>query len=660
MRTNPWEEGGGECLNALLPEAREKLIEHLIVESKQSYGSIESLGKALTIDELKHWIGYLLDLDDQRPWPPVRYDQELAQQIKRTQDLLKAVSSENLAAAIIQFPGPLSSRHAATLADLLAMHAGGHEYERSRFILSSETREELRKVIGDWIKIIREDDEFQGDRISDIATILGRLGRDEDLELLGELLDVEIERHRRTREMFLKWLHDGRRGPQPHESQVSYFNRYQAAFVGLSAPGTIELMLSRLDNEEFATEAVIVIAMLMRDDQPTRAHRIGGPDFSGVIARRQKRAQMAGTEEPHPYVRPILEKIEHLTVSEDEKTRYHAQTLAAVAVNLDYGADATPLIRALSVGGRSHTKLRGFTNLVLKGEMVPGSVIASCYDAEYAEWEKEPWRQSEDWYRVREWLELIIYSDAPEMAFDRIRNIPENFKSGWNINEIVQALGFCGAAGALDTLIELKPHMIGQEGFAQYWIDAIISHQSEAGMTFLADLIQEPDDARHLTGYYTSKAFAVALGTWAQSHTSFRTKLLEFSEKLIDQSSRIMLAAILAKVGDDETLIAAVNLFLQDDGSFPYPSGGFVEDALNRHVPISEDGSTYEIQPASGAGLRKHLFGIVCEDPERQAAASRILNWIDKLRDEYGRPIDEPRHPDIASGKPWPLEVLSN
>ncbi len=35
--------------------------------------------------------------------------------------------------------------------------------------------------------------------------------------------------------------------------------------------------------------------------------------------------------------------------------------------------------------------------------------------------------------------------------------------------------------------------------------------------------------------------------------------------------------------------------------------------------------------------------------------ATRYLNQIDKIRDDYGSPDSELRHPDLASGKPWPI-----
>ena len=35
--------------------------------------------------------------------------------------------------------------------------------------------------------------------------------------------------------------------------------------------------------------------------------------------------------------------------------------------------------------------------------------------------------------------------------------------------------------------------------------------------------------------------------------------------------------------------------------------------------------------------------------------AARVLNAISKIRDEHGSPDNVPRHPDLASGRAWPM-----
>ena len=58
--------------------------------------------------------------------------------------------------------------------------------------------------------------------------------------------------------------------------------------------------------------------------------------------------------------------------------------------------------------------------------------------------------------------------------------------------------------------------------------------------------------------------------------------------------------------------------------------------------------------PVAVTELRQKLLAITTDGGSHDAAA-RVLREIDRVRDENGAPEDEPRHPDLASGKPWPI-----
>ena len=58
--------------------------------------------------------------------------------------------------------------------------------------------------------------------------------------------------------------------------------------------------------------------------------------------------------------------------------------------------------------------------------------------------------------------------------------------------------------------------------------------------------------------------------------------------------------------------------------------------------------------PVAATELRRKLLALTTDGGQADAAA-RVLREIDRLRDEFGAPEDEPRHPDLASGKPWPI-----
>jgi len=85
---------------------------------------------------------------------------------------------------------------------------------------------------------------------------------------------------------------------------------------------------------------------------------------------------------------------------------------------------------------------------------------------------------------------------------------------------------------------------------------------------------------------------------------------------------------------------------------------GVLQSAI-RHVAVGERPSTNWAGASEVFGLpipelRKALFAMM-DDAAGSTLASACLNAIDDLRDDYGVVETEPRHPDIDSGRPWPL-----
>ena len=89
----------------------------------------------------------------------------------------------------------------------------------------------------------------------------------------------------------------------------------------------------------------------------------------------------------------------------------------------------------------------------------------------------------------------------------------------------------------------------------------------------------------------------------------------------------------------------------------PYSLKQAIENHVTCKEPVDEEIRSYHIVPSSAFKLRRQLLEISANDQERNEAAKSVLEWIDELRDEYGRPDDEPRHPCLESGIPWPLNI---
>ena len=74
--------------------------------------------------------------------------------------------------------------------------------------------------------------------------------------------------------------------------------------------------------------------------------------------------------------------------------------------------------------------------------------------------------------------------------------------------------------------------------------------------------------------------------------------------------------------------------------------------ALRRQSTPSLPG-TYKLYSVPIPELRKKLFELI--EGEDSHLAYESLTLIDEIRDEYGRADLEPRHPDIETGRSWPL-----
>jgi len=114
--------------------------------------------------------------------------------------------------------------------------------------------------------------------------------------------------------------------------------------------------------------------------------------------------------------------------------------------------------------------------------------------------------------------------------------------------------------------------------------------------------------------------------------------------------------AALVELADPSIILALISGYAANHR--PYDGGlsqALRKVALGRRPLEGWVAGAYDEFSVSLAGLRRELYTIALANNAQSVLAERCLVEIDKLRDAYGRIDDEPRHPDIASGEPWPL-----
>lgn len=112
------------------------------------------------------------------------------------------------------------------------------------------------------------------------------------------------------------------------------------------------------------------------------------------------------------------------------------------------------------------------------------------------------------------------------------------------------------------------------------------------------------------------------------------------------------LASALAEDPDADGVLMLIDFEIRTGRSFM--GWQAVQNAVTEHIPAENWKGAYNIVPVPAVELRRKLLAMTGSGGKDDPAAS-CLNLIDKLRDEYGAPESEPRHPDLASGRSWPI-----
>ena len=92
----------------------------------------------------------------------------------------------------------------------------------------------------------------------------------------------------------------------------------------------------------------------------------------------------------------------------------------------------------------------------------------------------------------------------------------------------------------------------------------------------------------------------------------------------------------------------------------PHPIHGLASAKRNLAIgrkPSDERAGAFEEFGLPLTGLRARLFAMLPANDGRARLAHQCLIAIEEHRDDRGRVSNEPRHPDIATGRAWPPEA---
>ena len=236
---------------------------------------------------------------------------------------------------------------------------------------------------------------------------------------------------------------------------------------------------------------------------------------------------------------------------------------------------------------------------------------------------------------------LETYEQLPPVAQDPSR---------WG--DVLAALSFSPqhqAEGVLMALAERAPRFCNNND----WRRALERRLSPSVIGFILDgFVAGRFTQPHVDHWDLSRRLAAAM----QVNQTVRELVYRRFNGTASPIEYEILRMALAEAADEEAILLLVSVAARHG---EVRVSGDLSQALER-VAVSRrsiDGweGAFELEGRPLTDLRRELFARVRASDNDSALASESLTIIDVLRDEHGAVLAEPRHPDIATGVPWPM-----
>ena len=567
-----------------------------------------------------------------------RRDEEVAERHSLLERRIRHVRMEHLAAAVALRSGEVTDGRLGTLADLIRHHGGGASGDGEPF--GAGLRGTVAGFVEEWGQRLLDCGATRRE-LASIAAMASRAPSPSLLPILKRLLDQELATWRADREEAKDWAYVP--GGATRETPTSWMSWYRSAFASIKCGETTQLMRQYLLDDEFGVDAAGVLAGQWRtENQPSEKKWGRQPDFSNVPRMRSAREADLGMSSVEGDV--IFDAIEQVIggrISDAEKR--HAVALGICGAAVPHGRRDETIATLIELADHG-SKGRLLNNLVLSGEVIDVAWVKAGISELVEISQKDYYVLREPW-QLGAWLRLLPFTDRPAAALGIVRELPERLRGPRWLEEMFWAFRFArdeDAEAVLFGLAETDPRLCEHAA----WSDAVFELDTQsAGKKFveLVALGMVDGGGRWPVVRY--------LATLIERHPELRAHVYGWLREAPDPGGTRLLAGAVAENPDEDGLWVLMEL---EAHSGIGVSRTTLEAVTTARVPVEDRNGTYTIVAVPAADLRRKLLGMVT-DGDGTDAATRHLTEIDVIRDEYGAPEDEPRHPDLGSGKGWPI-----
>ncbi len=250
-------------------------------------------------------------------------------------------------------------------------------------------------------------------------------------------------------------------------------------------------------------------------------------------------------------------------------------------------------------------------------------------------------------YQLRDWLRLLPFGMPLTQIPEIIVRLPDAQRTPRMLEEMIRNLGLSSSVDGqrvLFSLAEDDPRLYQDH----QWQKSVMSLPGENTARAIVDLVC----SGKLNEVSTYGRLHDEISGLLRENRDARAHVHDLLRDGPITKEMALLAHSLAQNPSPEDVVLLVKCEVATQRSFL--GWRSIEAAVTNHVPSDTWRGAFDVMPIPSTWLRRELLALT-GDGDKNDPAARCLTEIDKIRDRYGAPDAEPRHPHLASGRPWPI-----
>ena len=576
-------------------------------------------------------------------------DNDKRDHCRAIEDRICSAQASHVLGAIEQRSGEANNRTIESFADLICRYGSRADSSRPGFDATAQAK--IAAFVKDWGDRLLASSDATRRQLASIATLARYSPSRELLSILERLLDEELRLLRGFQQQ--AGADADQQGIAMQEARYRWNMHYEHAFADIGCPEASALMQKFLLDKEFGPSAARVLAAHWRARNEPRDES-GWPRRSVFVRVAERRAaREAAPEATSDEADAIFSAIGQLTGTDStEADQKSAIDLAIVACALPHG-ERDEVIAGLIAKSEPERRLALLTNLVLAGEIIDVKRVMEgiAHILEQAD-TRTGHRLVVEHRTLQPWLRLLPFTTDPSKTVEFVQRLPEQHRTPLALEELLDALGYAPGAEveeAIFGLAEADPNLY----LNRAWLDAAVRRGTRSSAKRLVDLARE--GAFSGKGRMSDRDIYTRLAPLIDEYPELRAYLYQRLEDAIGEHGMRILAQTVAENPDEEGLMKLIELDIEHKHGLT--TWLALERVLTRREPSEHAEGVYEVLPVAASGVRRNLLART-RDGGPEDLAARYLNEIDEFRDQFGTPESEPRHPDLASRKAWPIVTV--